>query len=96
MRRKNLILIIAGLLFIAPFLGVPNAFQDAVVSILSLLIIVILVFSKYLEGSIIKRKNSTEFDESLPVDEEISNDEVVENEEKMDEEFNNDEENQKD
>jgi len=66
MRRRNLIIIIAGLLFITPFLGVPNTFQDITISILSLLIIVILLFSKHLEGSLIKPRNSVEFDESLP------------------------------
>jgi hypothetical protein len=66
MKRSNLIIIIAGLLFLTPFLGVPNTFQDITVSILSLLIIAIIVFSKHLEGSIIRPRTNNEFDESLP------------------------------
>ena len=49
-----------------PFLGVPNMFQDAAVSILSLLIIALIVFSKYLEGSLIKPRSGQVFDESSP------------------------------
>jgi len=101
MRRRNLIIIIASLLFITPFLGVPNGFQDIMISSLSLLIIGILVFSKYLEGSIIKPKTPVEFDESLPespdseVFDDFTNEKNEEVFEKNDTEFSseNDEEN---
>jgi len=66
MKRSNLILIIAGILFLTPFLGVPNKFQDVTVSVLSLLLIALIVFSKHLEGSLIKPRNTVEFVESSP------------------------------
>lgn len=67
MKKQKIILIIAVFISLVPFIGVPNLFQDALVSILGLVIIAILILGKYSKKdmSFFEKKKGMENSESL-------------------------------